>query len=69
MKNPVPALWLAVASFAALAGHHGADKSKWGLAWGSQWTASPAYAGSASLMTIWQRINPQRQRFLTRSPQ
>ena len=58
MKNPVfLTLWLmAVASFAALAGHHEADKEQVviGMGLSMDGDSKPLYAGSASLMTIWQ---------------
>ena len=58
MKNPVfLMLWLmAVASFAAQAGHHEADKEQVviGMGLSMDGESKPLYAGSASLMTIWQ---------------
>ena len=58
MKNPVfLTLWLmAIASFAAQAGHHEGDEQQVviGMGLSMDGESKPLYAGSASLMTIWQ---------------
>ena len=58
MKNPVfLTLWLmAFASFTAQAGHHETDEERVviGMGLSMDGESTPLYAGSASLMTIWQ---------------
>ena len=67
MQNPVfLTLWLmAIASFAAQAGHHEVDKEQvvLGMGLSLDGESKPLYAGSASLVTIWQEwIEPHNDR-------